>query len=73
MSRQGVVKRSQHDYTLMLVDEDTARHSTSIRLDADTRARLDAIARRDDRSLAYVIKKAITEYLEREERKKQWQ
>ena len=44
-------------------------HSTSIRLDAETRDRLQAIADRDDRSLAYVIKKAIAEYLERQERK----
>ena len=44
-------------------------HSTSIRLDAETRDRLRAIADRDDRSLAYVIKKAIAEYLAREERK----
>lgn len=49
----------------------TAPYSTSIRLDTDMRARLQAIARRDDRSLAYVIKKAIAEYLEREERKEQ--
>lgn len=53
------------------MDHSEAKHSTSIRLDADTRARLDAVAHRDDRSLAYVIKKAITEYLEREERKEQ--
>jgi len=46
-----------------------ALHSTSIRLDQQTRARLQAIAKRDDRSLAYVIKKAIAEYLERDERK----
>ena len=44
-------------------------HSTSIRLDAETRDRLQAIARRDDRSLAYVIKKAIAEYLARHEQK----
>lgn len=54
-----------------IVGPSSATHSTSVRLDADTRARLDVIARRDDRSLAYVIKKAITEYLEREERKEQ--
>lgn len=47
----------------------TAPHSTSIRLESQTRARLEAIAQRDDRSLAYVIKKAIAEYLDREERK----
>jgi predicted transcriptional regulator len=49
--------------------ESASQHSTSIRLDIDTRARLQAIAVRDDRSLAYVIKKAIKEYLDREERK----
>ena len=46
-------------------------HSTSVRLDEPTRARLQAIADRDDRSLAYVIKKAIAEYLDREEQKEQ--
>lgn len=54
--------------TLPAVDG-SAKHSTSIRLDTQTRARLEAIAQRDDRSLAYVIKKAIAEYLERQERK----
>lgn len=49
----------------------SAKHSTSIRLDSQTRARLEAIAQRDDRSLAYVIKKAIAEYLERQERKEE--
>ncbi len=49
--------------------DSAAQHSTSIRLDQQTRARLQAIAKRDDRSLAYVIKKAIAEYLDREERK----
>ena len=44
-------------------------HSTSIRLDAETRDRLQAIADHDDRSLAYVIKKAIAEYLARHEQK----
>lgn len=51
--------------------DSTTPYSTSIRLDTGTRARLRAIAKRDDRSLAYVIKKAIAEYLEREERKEQ--
>ncbi len=51
--------------------ESAPQYSTSIRLDQQTRARLQVIARRDDRSLAYVIKKAIAEYLEREERKEQ--
>jgi predicted transcriptional regulator len=46
-------------------------YSTSIRLDAQTRARLQVIATRDDRSLAYVIKKAIAEYLDRQEQKEQ--
>jgi predicted transcriptional regulator len=45
-----------------------AMHSTSIRLDPDTRARLAAVAEREDRSLAYVIKRAIAEYLDRQER-----
>lgn len=50
---------------------DMPQQTTSIRLDADTRARLQAIAKRDDRSLAYVIKKAIAEYLDRHEQKEQ--
>ena len=51
--------------------QDVAKQTTSIRLDPQTRARLQAVAKRDDRSLAYVIKKAIAEYLEREEGKEQ--
>lgn len=37
----------------------------SLRLDADRRAQLEAIARRKDRDLSYVIRKAIDEYIER--------
>jgi predicted transcriptional regulator len=37
----------------------------SLRLDADRRARLEEIARRKDRDLSYVIRKAIDEYIER--------
>ena len=37
----------------------------SLRLDADRRAKLEAIARRKDRDLSYVIRKAIDEYIER--------
>jgi len=37
----------------------------SLRLDADQRARLEKIARRKDRDLSYVIRKAIDEYIER--------
>jgi predicted transcriptional regulator len=37
----------------------------SLRLDADRRARLEAIARRKDRDLSYVIRKAIDEYIDR--------
>ena len=37
----------------------------SLRLDAHRRARLEEIARRKDRDLSYVIRKAIDEYIER--------
>jgi predicted transcriptional regulator len=37
----------------------------SLRLDADRRGRLEKIARRKDRDLSYVIRKAIDEYIER--------
>jgi len=37
----------------------------SLRLDADQRAKLEQIARRKDRDLSYVIRKAIDEYIER--------
>jgi predicted transcriptional regulator len=37
----------------------------SLRLDADQRSRLEEIARRKDRDLSYVIRKAIDEYIER--------
>ena len=39
----------------------------SLRLDADQRAKLEEIARRKDRDLSYVIRKAIDEYIERHE------
>ncbi len=37
----------------------------SLRLDADQRAKLEEIARRKDRDLSYVIRKAIDEYIDR--------
>jgi predicted transcriptional regulator len=37
----------------------------SLRLDADRRARLEAIAKRKDRDLSYVIRRAIDEYIDR--------
>ena len=37
----------------------------SLRLDADRRDKLEEIARRKDRDLSYVIRKAIDEYIER--------
>jgi predicted transcriptional regulator len=39
--------------------------SYSLRLDADQRNKLEEIARRNDRDLSYVIRKAIDEYIER--------
>jgi len=39
--------------------------SYSLRLDADQRSKLEDIARRKDRDLSYVIRKAIDEYIER--------
>ena len=40
-------------------------HNYSLRLDADRRTALEEIARRKDRDLSYVIRKAIDEYIER--------
>ena len=37
----------------------------SLRLDADRRAKLEDIARRKDRDLSYVIRRAIDEYIDR--------
>jgi predicted transcriptional regulator len=37
----------------------------SLRLDADQRAKLEQIARRKDRDLSYMIRKAIDEYIGR--------
>lgn len=37
----------------------------SLRLNTDQRTRLEEIARRKDRDLSYVIRKAIDEYIER--------
>ena len=39
--------------------------SYSLRLDTDRRGRLEEIARRKDRDVAYLIRKAIDEYIER--------
>ena len=39
--------------------------SYSLRLDTDQRSKLEEIARRKDRDLSYVIRKAIDEYIER--------
>jgi hypothetical protein len=39
--------------------------SYSLRLDAEQRSKLEEIARRKDRDLSYVIRKAIDEYIER--------
>ena len=38
----------------------------TLRLDADLREKLEKIAKRDDRSLGYVINKAVEEYVKRE-------
>jgi predicted transcriptional regulator len=42
-----------------------ATQTYSLRLDADRRGRLEEIARRKDRDLSYVIRKAIDDYIER--------
>jgi predicted transcriptional regulator len=42
-----------------------ATQTYSLRLDADRRSKLEEIARRKDRDLSYVIRKAIDEYIER--------
>jgi predicted transcriptional regulator len=42
-----------------------ATQTYSLRLGADRRGKLEEIARRQDRDLSYVIRKAIDEYIER--------
>lgn len=42
-----------------------ATQTYSLRLGADRRYKLEEIARRKDRDLSYVIRKAIDEYIER--------
>ena len=42
-----------------------ATQNYSLRLDADRRGKLEEIARRKDRDLSYVIRKAIDEYIDR--------
>jgi predicted transcriptional regulator len=42
-----------------------ATQTYSLRLGADRRVKLEQIARRKDRDLSYVIRKAIDEYIER--------
>ena len=42
-----------------------ATQTYSLRLDAARRSKLEEIARRKDRDLSYVIRKAIDEYIER--------
>lgn len=37
----------------------------SLRLDVERRSKLQAIARKQDRDVAYIIRKAIDEYIER--------
>ena len=58
----------------MAIDPNSARPRTetmaltqnySLRLDVDRRSKLEEIARRNDRDLSYVIRKAIDEYIER--------
>jgi predicted transcriptional regulator len=43
------------------------KQNYSLRLDAEQRSKLEEIARRKDRDLSYVIRKAIDEYIERHE------
>ena len=42
---------------------------TTVRLDKNTMARLDILGKKLDRSRAWLIKEAISQYLEREERR----
>jgi hypothetical protein len=42
-----------------------ATQTYSLRLDQDRRSKLEEIARRKDRDLSYVIRRAIDEYIER--------
>ena len=40
----------------------------ALRLDPDVRAKLEKIAKRDDRNVAYIIRKAIEEFIKRDGR-----
>lgn len=44
-----------------------ATENYSLRLDSDRRDKLQKIAKKQDRDMAYVIRKAIDEYIERHE------
>lgn len=47
---------------------ETKTENTKVPLTPSMRSKLEAIARAEDRSLAYIIRRAISEYLERTER-----
>jgi hypothetical protein len=55
------------DSVLMVKDADK-RH-TAIRLDADDLAKLEVIAKEQDRSVSWLIRKAVSEFLERQKKK----
>lgn len=48
-------------------DRDMTTENYSLRLDAQRRRKLQDIARRQDRDMAYIIRKAIDDYIERHE------
>jgi hypothetical protein len=48
-----------------LEKEDMVTENYSLRLDSQRRNKLENIARKQDRDLAYIIRKAIDEYIER--------
>ena len=49
-----------------MVKEDNSTPMFSMRLDPDLRSKLEKIAKRDDRSIAYIVRKALEEYVKRE-------
>jgi hypothetical protein len=49
-----------------MVKEDNSTPVFTMRLDSGLREKLEKIAKRDDRSIAYVVRKAVEEFVKRE-------
>jgi predicted transcriptional regulator len=49
--------------------KDADKRHTAVRLDADDLAKLEVIATEQDRSVSWLIRKAVSEFLERQKKK----